>query len=280
MERDKKEVVLITGASSGIGKSTANFLREEGFIVYAASRRIDRMEDLKAKGIKVLGLDLTNEDSITGCVDHVISETGVIDVLINNAGYGFFGSLEDVPLSEAKRQFEVNLFGAGRLMQLILPHMRKQGAGKIINITSTGGIYATPFGGWYQSTKFALEGLSDALRMDVARFGIDVIIIEPGAVESEWTSIALDHLLKVSSMPYAKAAEKVVKSMEKSYAHASDPVVIARVIKKAIDSKKPRTRYAAGRYAKPTLLLRSLVTDRQLDRFFLKMLGIYGKDSD
>jgi NADP-dependent 3-hydroxy acid dehydrogenase YdfG len=271
------KIVLITGASSGIGKATANLLNKEGFVVYGGARRIEKMEDLKKNGIRVLQLDVTDEESVTECVNKIISEEGKIDVLINNAGYGFFGSLEDVPMSEAKRQFEVNLFGLGRITQLVLPHMRKQKSGKIINISSIGGKIASPFGGWYQSSKFAVEGLSDTLRMDVKRFGIDVVIIEPAAIESEWASIARDNLLKVSSDPYLDAAKKRAAAMRKSYKNASDPIVIAKVIKEAITAKSPRTRYVAGKGAgkgKMLLLMRSILPDKQLDWIIKKMVSV------
>jgi short-subunit dehydrogenase len=271
---NEKNVVLVTGASSGIGKSTVHELLKEGFIVYGAARRVEKMAELEKAGAKIISLDLTEDDSIVGAVDTVMKDQGRIDVLVNNAGYGSFGSLEDTPIDEARRQYEVNLFGLGRLIQLVLPQMRERGSGKIINISSTGGKHATPFGGWYQSTKFALEGLSDGLRMDVSRFGIDVVVIEPGAIESEWTSHAFGHLKKVSSKPYAEAAEKAVAALEDNYKDASDPKVIADVILEAIKAKKPKTRYAAGSKAKLLLFMKNILSDRAFDKLLLKRTGI------
>lgn len=274
MNNNEKKVILITGASSGIGKSTAKQLLSEGHIVYGTARRVDKMADLKDVGVNVIKMDVTDDSTLIEGVNQIIKEHGRIDVLINNAGYGFFGSLEDVPISEAKRQFEVNVFGLGRITQIVLPYMRKQKSGKIINVSSTGGKITTPFGGWYQSSKFAVEGLSDTLRKDVKRFGIDVVVIEPGAIESEWASIAMDHLLNISSEPYLDAAKKVSKGVEDSYKNASDPIVIAKVIRRAIKAKRPRTRYVAGKQGKMILMMHALLTDRQFDNLILKMLGI------
>lgn len=267
-------VVLITGASSGIGKSTVLELVHRGYTVYGAARRIERMDDLKEAGAGIVQLDITDDESIVTVVNQVIDEHGRIDVLINNAGYGSFGSLEDTPIEEAGKQYQVNLFGLGRLTQLVLPHMRKQGTGKIINISSVGGKVATPFGGWYQSTKFALEGLSDSLRMDVGRFGIDVVVIEPGAIDSEWLSHAMDHLKKVSSEPYRNAAEHLSRLMYKNYENASDPNVVANIIVKAIQVKKPKPRYAVGSASKMLLFLKKILPDRGMDRLFLRLTGI------
>ena len=192
-------------------------LQNEGHIVYGAARRVEKMAELKNAGISTIKLDVTDDTTMVDAVKRIVKEQGRIDVLVNNAGYGFFGALEDVPMSEARRQFEVNVFGLGRMTQIVLPYMRKQKSGTIINISSVGGKMTSPFGGWYQSSKFAVEGLSDTLRKDVKRFGIDVVVIEPGAIESEWASITVDHLLKVSSEPYKDAAQKASQAMEKSY---------------------------------------------------------------
>jgi NAD(P)-dependent dehydrogenase (short-subunit alcohol dehydrogenase family) len=273
MNTENGNVVLITGASSGIGESTATLLLREGYTVYGSARRTDRMADLQEAGAGIIKIDVTDDASMVKGVDQVMAEQGKIDVLINNAGYGFFGALEDVPLSEARRQFEVNVFGLGRMTQIVLPHMRKQGSGTIINVSSTGGIITTPFGGWYQASKFAVEGLSDTLRKDVKRFGIDVVVIEPGAIESEWVSITMDHLLKISSEPYREAAQKASRAIEDAYKNASDPSVIARVILKAIKAQKPKTRYVAGKQGKLILMMHSLLSDRQFDNMILKRIG-------
>ena len=201
----------MTGASSGIGKDFAHRLINEGYLVYGAARRTDRMGGIKAAGGHVIALDVTDDTSILACVTQILSEQQRIDVLINNAGYGQYGALEDVPIDEGRRQMETNLLGPARLTQLILPHMRERSFGKIINISSIGGKCSSPLGGWYHASKFALEGYSDALRNEVRPFGIDVVVIEPGGVVSEWSAVA------------AKNAEPAAKSVSdqrhRRYAH-------------------------------------------------------------
>src|SRR5690348_15143016 len=173
------KIALVTGGSSGIGEATALALAERGYTVYAGARRVERMEPLKAHGVRPLAMDVTDDASLQFAVSQMLAEAGRIDVLVNNAGYGSYGALEDVPLSEARSQFEVNVFGAARLTQLVLPHMRAQRSGTVVNITSMGGKVHTPLGGWYHGTKFALEALSDCLRVEAKPFGIDVVVIEP-----------------------------------------------------------------------------------------------------
>lgn len=198
MIEGNKGVVLITGASAGMGKATAELLLEKGYVVYSAARRIERMQDLEAKGAKLIALDVTDEQSMVNGINRIMEEQGRIDVLFNNAGYGSYGAVEDVTLEEARRQFEVNLFGLSRLTQLVLPHMRRQKSGKIINNSSTGGRIYTPLGAWYHATKHALEGYSDCLRLEVAPFGIDVVVIQPGSIKSEWSNIMLEYVQKTS----------------------------------------------------------------------------------
>ena len=179
------KTAFVTGASAGIGEATARALLAAGYRVFAGARRLDRMAGLAAAGATLLKLDLTDDVSIVAAVNTIKNEAGRIDVLVNNAGYGSYGALEDVPLDEARRQFEVNVFGLARLCQLVLPTMRAQKSGKIVNVTSIGGKIWEPLGAWYHATKFAVEGMSDCLRMELAPFGVDVIVIEPGAIKTE-----------------------------------------------------------------------------------------------
>ena len=181
----EQKVALVTGASSGIGEATAQHLHEAGFLVYGAARRTNRMQALGELGVRTLAMDVTDDESMAAGVKHILDEAGRIDVLVNNAGYGSYGAVEDVSLDEARRQFEVNVFGAARLTQLVLPHMREQHSGSIVNITSMGGKIYTSFGAWYHATKFAFEAFSDCLRVETKEFGIDVVIIEPGAIATE-----------------------------------------------------------------------------------------------
>lgn len=269
-------IALVTGASSGIGEATARLLRKRGFTVYAVARRVERMKPLEAEGIHVLPLDLTEDASIRTCVETIRAREGRIDILVNNAGYGSYGAVEDVTIEEARRQFEVNIFGLARLTQLVLPGMRANRFGKIVNITSIGGKIYTPFGAWYHATKHALEGWSDALRIETAPFDIDVIIVEPGGIRTPWGAIAVDHLRETSgSGAYAEAVAKAADGMTKAYAgrQLSDPSVIAQTIAAAVTAARPRTRYAAGYMAKPALFLRWLLPDRLFDRVIASMVA-------
>jgi short-subunit dehydrogenase len=175
------QTVLVTGASSGIGKETAKTLLADGYAVYVAARRVDRMSELEQLGATALAMDITNDEDIVAAVKRITAERDGIDVLINNAGFGMYGAMEDTTLDDARYQFEVNLFGLARLTQLALPYMRDRGAGKIVNISSVGGKIYTPLGAWYHATKHALEGWSDSLRLELKPLGIDVIVIEPGS---------------------------------------------------------------------------------------------------
>lgn len=262
------KVALVTGASSGIGQMTAKKLAQKGFIVYAAARRIEKMENLKQDGIIPIYLDLTKEETIQQCVQQIFKEAGRIDVLINNAGYGSYGAIENVSIEEAKRQFEVNLFGMASLIQLVIPSMRKSHYGKIVNVSSMGGKIWTKFGGWYHATKFAVEGFSDCLRMELSEFGIDVIVIEPGGVKTDWGIIAAKHLQETSQgSVYEKQAKDAAEGMIKNYSgnHLTKPEKIADVICKSVLKKRPKTRYLVGFMAKPMVLTHKLFGDRVYD---------------
>lgn len=269
------KVALITGASSGIGESAAILLKNEGFIVYGAARRLEKMSNLKEHGINIIALDVTDEDSIVSCVDKIMKKEGRIDVLVNNAGYGSYGAIEDVPMEEARRQFDVNIFGLARLTQLVLPSMRKHKFGKIVNISSMGGKVYTPFGGWYHATKHALEGWSDCLRLEVQQFGIDVVVVEPGGIKTPWGEIAAENLKKTSGKgAYAAQANKAADSTAKMYQsnRLTKPEVIGKVILKAVTTRRPKTRYAKGMGAKPSLFMRKWFSDRFFDKVIKRMM--------
>ena len=271
------KVALVTGASSGIGASTARRLQALGYTVYGAARRVDRLEELASSGVRALAMDVTDAASMTSGVARVIAETGRVDVLVNNAGYGSYGAVEDVDIDEARRQFEVNVFGAMRLTQLVLPHMRAQRSGTIVNITSMGGKVHTPLGGWYHGTKFALEALSDCLRLELAPFGIDVVVVEPGGIATEWGSIAADHLEQTSGAGAYAAQSAAVATSLRSEGNAnrnSPPSVIADAIGRAVTARRPRTRYAVGFGAKPLIAARRLLGDRQYDALISRASGL------
>ena len=265
-----KSVALVTGASSGIGRATALRLAALGFTVHAAARRVERMSDLANHGIHVESLDVTDDGSMVTVVDKIVSEHGRIDILVNNAGYGSYGAVEDVPIAEARRQFDVNLFGLARLTQLVLPHMRAQRDGYIVNISSMGGKIWEPLGGWYHAAKFAVEGLSDCLRAEVAEFGIKVVVVEPGSITSEWATISADNLEAISAdTPYRGQAKLIARGLRKSDTSflASEPEVVAEAIGKAVQRAKPRTRYPVGGGARTFLFAHRVLTDRGFDRF-------------
>ena len=267
------KTVLVTGASSGIGKATAIYLAEKGYNVYGAARRTEKLKALVQYGIKPIILDISNEECIVGCVDRIIKEAGRLDILINNAGTGYYGSLEDMPMSDAKYQMETNVFGVARLIQLVLPSMRENRFGKIVNISSIGGKVTLPMGGWYHASKFAIEGLSDALRKEVQSFGIDVIVIEPGATKSEIIGLGTDYLNKISGKTVYSHLAKGVSSLYASSAkNASDPIAIAKLIRKGIEAKKPKTRYVGASGAKIMLFLRSVLSDRMFDKLIMSQM--------
>jgi NAD(P)-dependent dehydrogenase (short-subunit alcohol dehydrogenase family) len=269
------KTAFVTGASAGIGAATAFALLAAGYRVFAGARRLDRMAALAAAGATLIKLDLTDDPTIVAAVDAIKNASGRIDILVNNAGYGSYGALEDVPLDEARRQFEVNVFGLARLCQLVLPTMRAQKSGKIVNVTSIGGKIWEPLGAWYHATKFAVEGLSDCLRVEAARFGIDVIVIEPGAIRTEWASIAREGLLRTSGgSAYAKIAQRHARMLGTAETSrlASPPDVVARTIVRAVSAQRPRTRYATGGGARTLLLLRKILSDRMFDRLIWRVL--------
>ncbi|MFC0430958.1 oxidoreductase [Kutzneria buriramensis] len=271
------KVALVTGASSGIGEATALKLRKAGYTVYGAARRVQRMQHLTKQGIQLLAMDVTDDTSMRDGVEKIIADTGRLDVLVNNAGYGSYGAVEDVPLQEAREQFEVNVFGAARLTQLVLPHMRAQRSGTIVNITSMGGRIYTSLGAWYHATKFALEALSDCLRMEVKPFGIDVVVIEPGGVRSEWGGIAAQKVRTVSGTgPYAPQGNAVADSLssEANERRLSSPDLIAKTIVKSVRARRPKTRYAVGFGAKPMIFLHNTLPNRAFDAFMRRATGV------
>jgi len=271
-----ERVALVTGASSGIGAATVRSLRERGYLVYGAARRVSRLTALEAEGMRALAIDVTDDAAMSGGVERVLQETGRIDVLVNNAGFGAYGALEDVPMEDGRRQFDVNLFGPARLIQLVLPTMRAQKSGTIVNVSSIGGKIYGPLGSWYHATKFALEGLSDALRLELAPFGIRVVIVEPGAIRTEWNTIARENLIETSGdTAYAAIAHRVRDVLARADAaeHGSDPRVVAEAIGTAVTARIPRARYAVGSGARSAVLGRRLLSDATLDRIIGRNMG-------
>lgn len=255
-----KGVAIVTGASAGIGKAIVRKLLAEGWTVYGGARRIDQMQDIVRDGAKVLPLDVTDEANMAAFVSGILTAEDRIDVLVNNAGYGSYGAVEDVPLDEARRQFEVNVFGLARMSQLVLPTMRKQGAGRIINISSMGGRIWSPFGAWYHATKHSVEVLSDLMSFETAPFGVHTVVIQPGGVATEWGRIAAEHLRATSAKSvYRENADLVADVLE--YTKGAEPEVIAKAVSKAVNAGKPRRRYAVPFDAKFLIFLRWLLPE-------------------
>lgn len=268
------KVALVTGGSSGIGEKTALRFKEAGFTTYAVARRVNLMEPLEAAGVHTFGMDLTDEASMVSGIERIIAEQGRIDVLVNNAGYGSYGAVEDVPIDEARRQFEVNLFGLARLVQLVTPHMRAQRSGRIINISSIGAVIYEPFGAWYHATKFAVDGFSDSLRVELKPFGIDVVIVRPAGIITEWNEISRNSLVEQSKDGvYAKSAVKAAKAMESvdNPRLSSGPDVVAKKLVKAATARRPRTRYSTGKGATTVMTMRRVLRDRAFDAIMARL---------
>jgi NAD(P)-dependent dehydrogenase (short-subunit alcohol dehydrogenase family) len=269
-------VSLVTGASSGIGEAIAVALQDDGFLVYAGARRTERMDRLRELGIRPLRLDVTDDRSMLEAIEVIHRETGAIDLLVNNAGYGSYGALEDVGMLEARRQIEVNLFGLARMAQLIVPEMRLARKGMIINISSIGGKLGEAFGAWYHASKYAVEGLGDSLALELAPFGIKVVTVEPGGIKSEWTDIAANSLVAASGKgAYGSAAERKARRMRRfnNSRLVGTPEQVAREVVRITHRRNPRLRYAIGGGAKPLMLLRRITSDRVFYAVFRRMAG-------
>lgn len=270
-------IVLITGASSGIGYESAILLAKKGHKVYGAARRVDRMEPLREYGVTPVSLDVTSDESMQACVARILEAEGRIDVLVNNAGYGSFGAIENVSLDEARRQMEVNVFGMARLIQLVLPSMREHGYGRIVNVGSVVGRVVLPFGGWYHVSKYSVEALSDALRMELKPFGIDVALIEPGGIDTEWGHITANHLEEsCTGTPYAEPACREARHMHWAYDKhlLSHPSVVSRAIGRAVNARRPRHRYHPGVGSRFLLWLHAILPARWWDALMRGVLTI------
>jgi NAD(P)-dependent dehydrogenase (short-subunit alcohol dehydrogenase family) len=266
----RSEAVLITGCSTGIGRATALYLADRGHTVYATARKLDSISDLEASGCRLLELDVTDEESMTAAVRKVEADEGAVGVLVNNAGYSQSGAVESIPMDAVRKQFETNVFGLVRMCQLVLPKMREQRWGRIINISSMGGRLVFPGGGFYHATKFAVEALSDALRFEVKGFGIDVIVIEPGLIKTEFGTAAVSSLEPAADGPYAHFNSVVGSSTAGAYEggglarFGAGPEAVAKAIEKRI--RKPRSRVPVTASARILLTLRRVMPDSVWDR--------------
>ena len=270
---DVTKAVLITGCSTGIGRATAEHLARQGHTVYATARRPEAIEDLKASGCRTMALDVTDESSMRAAVQAAEEVEGAVGVLVNNAGYSQSGALETLAIDSIRAQFETNVFGLVRMCQLVLPGMRRQRWGRIVNVSSMGGKLTFPGGGAYHATKYAVEALSDALRFEVAGFGVDVVVIEPGLIKTEFGHAAVGAMgdLDRDGGPYADFNAAVAAQTAGAYEGplarlGAGPKAVARAIEKAITRKRPRTRYPVTPSARLALGQRKLLTDRMWDR--------------
>jgi NAD(P)-dependent dehydrogenase (short-subunit alcohol dehydrogenase family) len=266
--------VLITGCSSGIGKATALRLAEKGYKVWATARKRESLAELSAKGCRTLSLDVLNEASMEAAVRAVEAEDGAVGILINNAGYSQSGAIESVPMDKVRAQFETNVFGAVRLTQLVLPRMRAQRWGRVVNLSSMGGKLVFPGGGFYHATKYAIEAISDALRFEVRGFGVAVVLVEPGLIKSGFSEAAVSAMHpSATDDPYAAFHEAVARATKESYEKGplarftGVPDDVAKVVQKAIEADKPKARYTVSGSAKILLTQRKLLSDRTWDRF-------------
>lgn len=268
----EKQVAIVTGGSSGIGMQIAKNLYRNGFEVYALARRVEKMNPLDDLGINTMYLDVTDYKRVDTVIDRIYQQTGRIDVLVNNAGYGLFGAVEEVALDQGEYQFKVNVFSTMKLIQAVVPYMREQHSGRIVNISSIDGKIVNLMGSWYVGSKFAIEGMSDALRLELKPFGIDVIVVEPGAIESEWTKIAMDNLVAASAAgPYNDLARKAQDFFKLAYQFAATPRVVARMVDRAVISRRPKTRYVGGGGAKAMIAARKILPDRCMDAFMMAL---------
>jgi NAD(P)-dependent dehydrogenase (short-subunit alcohol dehydrogenase family) len=266
------KAVLITGCSSGIGWATAERLVDVGWKVYATARNVEKIAPLEQRGCQLLPLDVTDEDSMRLAVDEVERREGAVGVLVNNAGYSQSGAVEAVPMEKVRRQFETNVFGLARMCQLVLPGMRRQGYGRIVNVSSMGGKLTFPGGGYYHATKHAVEALSDALRFEVEGFGVKVSVIEPGLIRTGFADTALGSMDDLDGEdPYAGFDESVARTTAENYERGpisklgGGSEAVAEAIEQAISARSPKSRYAVTPSAHLFLRLRRLLPDRAWD---------------
>lgn len=268
----QKKVILITGASSGMGKATAKDLIKDGHIVYCASRKTDKMKDLENEGGRLLSVDVTKDDDLQKAVKTIIDEQNRIDVLWNNAGFGLYGPVEEIPIDKARNQFETNLFGLAGLTQLVTPHMRKKQKGLIINTSSMGGKIYTPLGAWYHASKHAVEGFSDCLRIELKPFGINVVILEPGLIDTDFYNEVEHNVPEATSKgPYKNILNGLING-SLSKAKRSPSIVISETVQKIINLKNPKPRYTAGNMAKNLIFIRKFLGDRFFDKIMINSL--------
>lgn len=271
------KVALVTGASSGIGAATVRALAQAGWTTYATARQVDRLATFVAQGVSTLSLDVTDDDSMVAAIGLIQERHGAIDVLVNNAGYGEMGPVEEVSIERVRQQFETNVFGLIRLSQLVLPGMRRKGQGRIINVSSAGGEFTTPFAGVYHASKYAVESVSDALRFEVSSFGIKVIVIQPGAVRTPLAQATLEAIKPSEDSPYAVAIQTFRRASEMSMqqnATLLEAEDVAQIIVQAATDNYPQTRYKVGAIAEQMVATRRSLSDEAWDGLLRQQFGL------
>ena len=272
-------VALVTGASSGIGRATALALAAEGAVVYATARRQEGLAAVEVEGLRGLRLDVTDEGSMVEAVRRVEAEHGAVDVLVNNAGYGLNGPAEELGMDDVRRAFETNVFGLLRMGQLVLPGMRGRGYGKIVNVGSVGGTFVAPGAGAYHASKYAVEALSDAMRMEVGAFGVDVVVVQPTGVRTPFAA-KINATMRDTGpgSPYAAFKENMARTTERMFSGGGYGIIeagdVARVILRAVEADRPRTRYKVGTSAHVYSWIRRLLPDRAWDAVMARQFPV------
>lgn len=277
-QQKQMAVAVVTGSSTGIGLATSLALAKEGFSTYATMRNLDRSADITSKAAKedlpltVLQMDVDDDKSVNDTIEKIMNDKGRIDVVVNNAGYALVGAFEESSMQDGRAQMETNFFGTVRVIKAVLPIMRKQHRGTIVNVTSMGGRIAIPFDSFYHASKFALEGLSESLQYEIEPFGVKVVLIEPGAVKSDfWKNLKLTD--NIEDSPYRQVIQKLTESFEKMTQNAILPEQVARIILKTVISDNPDFRNIVGEDAKSILEARSNNSDKEFQTFMKKQFG-------
>lgn len=269
--------ILLTGCSTGIGRASADLLVKAGYTVYATARRVDTLDELADAGARVLALDVTDEESMVAAVRAVEADHGRVGTLVNNAGYGEYGPVEEADLASVRRMFETNVFGLARMTQLVLPGMRAAGGGLVVNIGSMGGRLAFPVGGYYHASKFAVEGLTDSLRNEVRAFGVDVVLVEPGAIRTNFEeTINSSAAVGNPDSPYADLVARVRRVNSGAYDSrllSVGPDAVARTILKVVEATRPKPRYLVTASARAMVHARRLGGDRLWDTIVRSQFG-------
>jgi len=277
-QEKQMQVAVVTGSSTGIGLETSLVLAKEGFSTYATMRNLDKSADITSKAAKedlpltVLQMNVDDDKSVNDTIEKIINDKGRIDVVVNNAGYALVGAFEETSMLDGRAQMETNFFGTVRVIKAVLPIMRNQRRGIMVNVTSMGGRVAIPFDSFYHASKFALEGLSESLQYEIEPFGVKVVLIEPGAVKSDfWKNLKLTR--NIEDSPYRPVIQKLTESFEKMTENAIPPEQVARIILKAVISDNPDFRNIVGEDAKSILEVKSNNSDKEFQTFMKKQFG-------